>query len=102
MRAKVNVLPTDSEKYKKFDGKLFETTVGRLLFNSILPNDFPFMNEEITAKKMSKIVDEAIVRYGIAGAPTIIDKLERKRAIAEHPANERPPRKPCKRRANHA
>ncbi len=76
MRAKIKVLPTDSEKYSKFDGKLFETTVGRLLFNSILPSDFPFMNEEITSKKMSKIVDEAIVRYGIAGAPTIIDKIK--------------------------
>jgi len=36
LRARIRVLPTDSEKYKEFGGKLFETSVGRLLFNSIL------------------------------------------------------------------
>jgi DNA-directed RNA polymerase subunit beta' len=40
-RAKVKVLPTDSPKYAQFEGKLFETTVGRLLFNSVLPKDYP-------------------------------------------------------------
>jgi len=50
-RAKIKVLGTDSPKYKKFEGKLFETTVGRLLFNSVLPSDFDYINEEITQKK---------------------------------------------------
>ncbi|KKS21323.1 MAG: hypothetical protein UU78_C0040G0012, partial [Candidatus Roizmanbacteria bacterium GW2011_GWC2_41_7] len=36
----------------KFEGKRFETTVGRLLFNSVFPSDFPYINEEVTGKKM--------------------------------------------------
>src|SRR5574343_1529010 len=52
-RAKIKVLGTDSLKYAKFNNELFETTVGRLLFNSILPNDYPFINAEIDRKKMS-------------------------------------------------
>ena len=50
-RAKIKVLATDSAKYKEFKDQMFETTVGRLLFNSILPNDYPYINEEITGKK---------------------------------------------------
>src|SRR3989339_672484 len=39
-RAKIKVLGTDTARYDKFEGKVFETTVGRLFFNSIFPNDF--------------------------------------------------------------
>ncbi|MCA9356286.1 DNA-directed RNA polymerase subunit beta' [Candidatus Nomurabacteria bacterium] len=76
LRAKIKVLPSEKEKYASFGGKMFETTVGRLLFNVILPEDFPYLNEEITSKKMSKIVDECILRYGIEKTPKILDKIK--------------------------
>ena len=41
-RAKIKVLPRDDVKYAQFEGKLFETTVGRILFNDILPADYPY------------------------------------------------------------
>ena len=75
-RAKIHVLPTDSLKYKAFDGKLFETTVGRLLFNSSLPSDYPFLNQEIETKRMVELVDELIEKYGINNIPPIIDKIK--------------------------
>jgi DNA-directed RNA polymerase subunit beta' len=75
-RSKVKVLPTDSEKYAQFDGKIFETTVGRLLFNSVLPKDYPFMNSEINKKKLGTLVDELIEKYGIENVPNIIDKIK--------------------------
>jgi DNA-directed RNA polymerase subunit beta' len=46
-QAKIKVLPSNKAKYAAFDGKLFETTVGRLLFNSILPDDYPYINSPI-------------------------------------------------------
>jgi DNA-directed RNA polymerase subunit beta' len=76
LRALIKVLPTEKEKYARFNGELFETTVGRLLFNTILPDDFPYLNEEITAKRVSKIVDECIAHYGIEMTPPIIDKIK--------------------------
>jgi DNA-directed RNA polymerase subunit beta' len=75
-RAKVNVLPTDSVKYKGFEGKIFETTVGRLLFNSVLPSDYPFINEEMNNKKMSVLVDKLIEKYGLEEIPEILDKIK--------------------------
>ena len=75
-RAKIKVLATQSEKYKEFDGKIFETTVGRLLFNSVLPRDYPFINSEINRDKISVLVDDLIEKYGIENVPIIIDKIK--------------------------
>jgi len=76
LRAKIKILATDSPKYKKFDGGIFETSVGRLLFNSILPNDFVYINDEMTQKRVSSLVDELIVHYGIDATPKILDKIK--------------------------
>lgn len=75
-RAKINVLGTDKARYEKFGGKIFETTVGRLFFNSIFPDDFPYLNEEINIKRMSLLVDELIVLYGIDATPKVLDKIK--------------------------
>ncbi len=76
LRAKIKILPTDSEKYKIFDGKVFESSVGRLLFNSILPSDYSFINKEMDRKAMVALVDDLIERYGISAIPDILDKVK--------------------------
>lgn len=76
LRAKISVLPTDTERYKQFEGQRFETTVGRLLFNNVLPSDYPFINHEIGRKKMSELIDDLLERYGVDEIPTIIDKIK--------------------------
>ena len=76
LRAQIKVLATETDRYKKFNGKVFETTVGRLLFNSILPKDFPFINEELGKKNLADIVSEFIDKYGIDATPPILDKIK--------------------------
>ncbi|HTR18958.1 MAG TPA: DNA-directed RNA polymerase subunit beta' [Candidatus Paceibacterota bacterium] len=76
LRAKIKVLPGDSAKYAQFEGKVFETSVGRLLFNSVLPSDFPFLNEEITNKRMNSLVHQLVTRYKLDGIPAILDKIK--------------------------
>jgi len=76
LRAKIKVLATDTLKYKKFNGGIFETSVGKLLFNSILPNDFSFVNDEMTQKRMSSLVDELILSYGVDETPAVLDKIK--------------------------
>ncbi len=75
-RAKVKVLGTDSPKYAEFDGAVFETTVGRLLFNSVLPKDYPYINKEIDRKVLASLVDDVLERYGPAKVPDILDKIK--------------------------
>ncbi|MBU1956651.1 DNA-directed RNA polymerase subunit beta' [Patescibacteria group bacterium] len=75
-RAKIKVLPTDSLKYQLFEKQVFETTVGRLLFNSVLPKDFLYVNKELNFKEISKLVDELVNKYGLKDMPQILDKLK--------------------------
>ena len=75
-RAKIKVLGSDNKRYDAFEGKIFETTVGRLFFNSIFPDDFPYMNEEIDIKRMSLLVDELVVHYGVDETPKVLDKIK--------------------------
>tara|TARA_Y100000310_G_scaffold263715_1_gene274065 strand:- start:8624 stop:12325 length:3702 start_codon:yes stop_codon:yes gene_type:complete len=75
-RSKIKVMPTTSDKYKDFNGEVFETSVGRLLFNSVLPKDFPFINDEMTNKKMAGLVEVLIDKYGLEEIPYILDKIK--------------------------
>ncbi|MFT5359853.1 MAG: DNA-directed RNA polymerase subunit beta' [Candidatus Paceibacteria bacterium] len=76
-RAKINVKATDSERYAQFNEGIFETSVGRLFFNSVLPKDFPYINEEMTKKRLSDLVDQLIAHYGIADTPKVLDAIKR-------------------------
>ncbi len=75
-RAKVTILPTDEVKYKEFDGKAFETTVGRILFNEVLPDDYPFLNKDINKKTMAALMTDLMARYGTDNLPPILDKIK--------------------------
>ncbi len=74
VRAKIYVAPKEgSAKYAGFEGKVFETTVGRILFNHVLPDDFAFLNTEVTKKVLSGVFDQAINKYGFDATPAILD-----------------------------
>ncbi len=75
-RAKIKVLPTDKEKYAGFAGKPFETTVGRILFNNILPDTFSFMNVEMNKKRVGALVDDLVFHYGIDVTAGFLDKIK--------------------------
>ncbi|MCG2699234.1 DNA-directed RNA polymerase subunit beta' [Candidatus Parcubacteria bacterium] len=76
MRAKIKVLSSDKPKYKAFNSEVFETTVGRLLFNSVLPEDFPYVNEEMGKKPLVKLISQMIEDYGVDMTPDILDKIK--------------------------
>jgi DNA-directed RNA polymerase subunit beta' len=65
-----------AEKYKEYDGGLFDTTVGRILFNNLLPEDYPFINKEITNSVMNTIMDDIITHRGVDKAHILIDAVK--------------------------
>jgi DNA-directed RNA polymerase subunit beta' len=75
LRSKIIIKSKPGTKYETEEGQM-ETTVGRIMFNSILPEDYPYVNEEINKKKMSEIVDDLINKYGIHGIPKILDDIK--------------------------
>jgi DNA-directed RNA polymerase subunit beta' len=58
------------------EGVLTETTVGRVLFNEILPEGFGFRNETMTKKMLQKIMSEVFVRYGTDITAETIDSIK--------------------------
>ena len=76
MRAKIYVMPTATEKYQEFKGKVFETTVGRLLWNSVFPSSYAYINEPVDLKKVNSIMEDIFVKFSAEEAPKIIDKIK--------------------------
>ncbi|MDB5259630.1 MAG: DNA-directed polymerase subunit beta, DNA-directed polymerase subunit beta [Candidatus Taylorbacteria bacterium] len=75
-RAKIKVLPPEGEKFKQFEGKLFETTIGRILFNDVLPEQYPFVNKEVDRKKLASIIDDMIGIYGADKIAPVLDSIK--------------------------
>ena len=76
LRAKVKIMAPNTPKYAKFNESLFETTVGRILLNNILPEDYPFINEEIGRKYLGQIIDDMIILLGAKNVAPILDKIK--------------------------
>jgi len=77
LRAKVKVLAPKTTKYAAFNGGICEITAGRILFNAILPDDYPFINEEVGRKKLGAIVDDMIVLLGATKVAPILDRIKK-------------------------
>ncbi len=76
-RAMVKVLATDTEKYSQYKGKIFETSVGRLIFNSVLPSDHDFINDVIVQRTIFAVIIDIIDARGPEAVPPIVDKLKK-------------------------
>jgi DNA-directed RNA polymerase subunit beta' len=77
LRAKVKVLATDTAKYSQYEGGIFETTVGRLLFNSVLPSDHAFVNEQLGQRELFQIIIDLIDEQGTEIIPKMVDKIKK-------------------------
>ncbi|MCA9361151.1 DNA-directed RNA polymerase subunit beta' [Candidatus Kaiserbacteria bacterium] len=76
-RAKIKVMATDTPKYSQFAGQVFETSVGRLLFNSVLPSDHAFVNNLVTQRDLLAVIIDLIEDQGVDAVPAVVDKLKR-------------------------
>jgi len=54
--------------------KVIETTVGRCIFNDILPTEMPFYNMALNQKRLGQIITDC---YEVAGSAKTIDLLDR-------------------------
>lgn len=58
------------------DGELLETTVGRVIFNNVLPAELGFWNVTIDKKKLGEVIDEAYEKLGPSGTALLLDNLK--------------------------
>lgn len=57
-------------------GEVRETTFGRVLFNEIFPEDFPYIDEAMTKKRLSSALSLAYEMYGQDKTASIADDLK--------------------------
>ena len=62
----------------RINGELVDTTVGRVLFGEILPAsiDFAHVNQVMTKKEMTKLIDVVYRKVGLLDAVKMLDKLK--------------------------
>lgn len=77
LRAKILIRGKANTKLAQYEEKPIETTVGRLLFNAVLPDDYEYINNEIDKTRMQKIVDDLIETKGIAFVTETLDKIKK-------------------------
>ncbi|MEK7636237.1 MAG: DNA-directed RNA polymerase subunit beta' [Patescibacteria group bacterium] len=56
---------------------IIETSVGRILFNRLLPAGFDFVNEEMRSKNLEALISSLIRRYGNEMIPSILDRIKK-------------------------
>ena len=84
LQAKIWVrLPRDTQVATAFHtyeehkaGTRLETTIGRIIFNNVFPDDYPFMNYQMNKKEIGRLVEDVCNRYDLADVPPILDGLK--------------------------
>ncbi len=74
LRAKIKVFGFKKEENSIKEAT--ETSAGRILFNYNLPEDWRFMNEEMTSKKLEGLVSVIIEKYDQETVEKVLDKIK--------------------------
>ena len=57
-------------------GQIVDTTVGRILFNNVLPKEYPFVNQVINKSKLASIIADCYRRFGHHEVIKLLDRLK--------------------------
>jgi len=76
MAVDAGVIKLQSKVRLPFRGAIRETTLGRILFNEVFPEDFPFQDEAMTKKKLQKVMAAAYTQYGQSKTAELADELK--------------------------
>jgi len=68
LHAKVNI---------RFNGKTINASVGRIIFNSILPEGWEFEDRVINKKELSKLIGKCLRHYGQNTTVKLLDEIKR-------------------------
>jgi DNA-directed RNA polymerase subunit beta' len=61
----------------KIEDEIIETTVGRLIFNSFVPEGLPYVNETMKKKTLSTLISDSYLKYGNQITAKLADEIKR-------------------------
>ncbi|MBI2454170.1 MAG: DNA-directed RNA polymerase subunit beta' [Parcubacteria group bacterium] len=70
LRVKIKV------RFEKTKGEFVETTVGRILFNRVLPDEVGYINETMTRKKLVRLTSEIIQNFPQERVVRVLDDIK--------------------------
>ena len=89
VRAKIKVRLTDQRPPAEAEAQIFgdagwqpgdawvvETTLGRVIFNELLPHGYPFINQQMHKKVQASIINDLAERYPMIVVAQTVDKLK--------------------------
>lgn len=76
LHAQVKVVVRDREANGAYVQKLVETSVGRVIVNSIIPDEVGYVNKVISKKSLRDIIAEVIEKVGFAEACAFLDGIK--------------------------
>ncbi|MDD5120044.1 MAG: DNA-directed RNA polymerase subunit beta' [Candidatus Omnitrophica bacterium] len=77
IKIRINCLYNFDEKNVINEKQIITTTVGRVLFNQILPLEFGFVNCDLNKSKVSDVVVSCYKRFGHAATIKLLDDIKR-------------------------
>ncbi len=63
-------------KVRLLNGDIVETTIGRIIFNQVFPEEQEFINYEINKKEMSKLIENCCLTYDRSVLVDMLDKIK--------------------------
>ena len=60
----------------RFRGQIYDTTLGRVIFNEVLPEDFPFVNKTLARNDVRGVLARIFNNYGSDVAAETADKIK--------------------------
>jgi len=72
IKVKVNV----KEREGHIVNKIIDTTVGRVLFNQVVPQEVGYINELLTKKSLRDIIGDVVKNTGMARAAQFLDEIK--------------------------
>ncbi len=76
LHAFIKVKTNVKEKDGQIVNKLIETTVGRVLFNQMVPVEVGYINELLTKKSLRDIIGDVVKATGMARAAQFLDEIK--------------------------
>jgi DNA-directed RNA polymerase subunit beta' len=68
--------PDKFSSVRKQRFKYLDTSVGRVLFNHILPDDYPFVNKQLDKKGVARLIMDIHLRYGNEATVNVLDQIK--------------------------
>ena len=71
-----DIIALHSKILVRNDDNICETTTGRVIFNDIVPDGIPFINELLTKKRTEEIIDDVYKKHGNYITAAFLDRIK--------------------------